>query len=178
MSDWSLPRSRHCHQHCPTQSFLTLTGSLLSLPLWYKIQCDLYMQEKKKHWHFSNTEIMLYTHYCICILLWTTLWLWDHWTDPYNHWLHFLSKDCSSSDNSTHTVVQQTVVVVSGLMQTAWHQPLSWRGQQRGCRRCSGCCCPGQSSHWGSTLIPSKIPALRSNADTTTKWQCNKTYYI
>lgn len=131
----------------------------------------------KKNTDASLTLKLCYTHYCICILLWTTLWLWDHWTDPYNHWLHFLSKDCSSSDNSTHMVVQQTVVVVSGLMQTAWHQPLSWRGQQRGCRRCSGCCCPGQSSHWGSTLIPSKIPALRSNADTT-KWQWNKTYYI
>jgi len=56
-------------------------------------------------------------------------------------------------------VVDQTAVVVSGQMQTVWHQPVSWRGQRRGCRRCSGCCCPGQSSHWGSTLTPSKIPA-------------------
>lgn len=38
---------------------------------------------------------------------------------------YFLSEDCRSSDNFTHMVVQQTVVVVSGLMQTAWHQPAS-----------------------------------------------------
>ena len=76
---------------------------------------------------------------------------------------------CSSSDNFTHMVVRQTLAVISGLMQTAWHQPVSWRGQRRGCRRCSGCCCPGQSSHWGSTLTPSKIPALRSNTYTTTE---------
>lgn len=33
-SGWSLQRSHHCHQRCPTQSFPTLTGSLLSPPLW------------------------------------------------------------------------------------------------------------------------------------------------
>lgn len=39
-SDWSLPQSHHCHQHCLTQSSLTLTGYLLSPPLQYKIHCD------------------------------------------------------------------------------------------------------------------------------------------
>lgn len=70
-SGWSLPRSRHCHQRCLTQSFLTLTGSLPSPPLWNKIQSDLYIQEK-------NTDAFLtlklcHICLCICILLWTTL---------------------------------------------------------------------------------------------------------
>lgn len=79
----------------------------------------------------------------------------------------FYKAECEKFDHTTHVVAEQRAAEVSGLMQTAWHRPVSWRGQQRGCRRCSGCCCPGQSSHWGSTLTPSKIPALR-------RWCCGK----
>lgn len=176
-SGWSLPQSRHCHQRCLTLSFLTPTGSLLSPPLWYKIQYDLYIQEKS--WWCSNTEIMLHMYLFIQILIWTAFWHVDSWTNQHKLWLYILLEYRSSSDNSTHMVLQQTVVVVSGLMQTAWHQPVSWRGQRRGCRICSGCCCPGQSSHWGSTLnTPSKIPVFRSNASKTVTWQWNKTYVV
>lgn len=66
-------------------------------------------------------------------------------------------------------VVRQTTAEVCGLMQTAWRQPASWRGQQKGCRRCSGCCCPGQSSHCGSALIPFKTPAFRG--DKHSRWE-------
>lgn len=129
----------------------------------------------------ARITLMLLLHRVIGTLLygflwWHTLWLLDHCNDPHKHWLYFFL--WKASDKSTYMVLQQTVVVVSDLMQTAWHQPMSWRGQQRGCRRCSGCCCPGQSSHWGSTLIPSKIPALRNNADTTTKWQWDKLQHL
>lgn len=88
-----------------------------------------------RRWCLSNTEMMYVSNF-----IWLTVF-------------------CRRADRSSYMVVRQTAVVVSGLMQTVWHQPVSWRGQRRGCRRCSGCCCPGQSSHWGSTLTPSKIPA-------------------
>lgn len=100
------------------------------------------LTRNKRHWCFSITEMVFCVYfYAFC------------------YELHFDFEDCRGSDYSSYMVVQQTAVVISGLMQTVWHQPVSWRGQQRGCRRCSGCCCPGQSSHWGSTFTPSKIPA-------------------
>lgn len=88
------------------------------------------------------------------------LYYWNHIRN--NVFFEHMNMQNTTAE-STHMVVRQTTAEICGLTQTAWHQPMSWRGRQKGCRRCSGCCCPGQSSHCGSALIPFKTPAFRGD---------------